>query len=40
MKTFGRFQDNGFGEEYAYSIHNIALEGMKMKRFPGDWYGP
>ena len=23
----------------AYSIQNVALEGLKYGKFPGDWYG-
>lgn len=32
--------DNGDGETCPFSIHNIAREGYKMGRKPGDWYGP
>ena len=35
-----RFQDNGEGVDFPFSIHNIAFEGAKMGRMPGDWYGP
>lgn len=28
------------GEDFPYSIHNIAYEGKKIGRKPGDWYGP
>jgi hypothetical protein len=34
------FQDNGMDAPYPFSIHNIAKEGAKMGRNPGDWYGP
>ena len=26
--------------DFSFSIHNIAFEGAKMGRMPGDWYGP
>lgn len=32
--------DNGFDEKHPFSIHNLAREGAKMGRNPGDWYGP
>jgi Peptidase family C54 len=28
------------GEDFPFSIHNIAKEGAEMGRMPGDWYGP
>ena len=28
------------GQESPFSIHNIAYEGKKIGRLPGDWYGP
>jgi cysteine protease ATG4 len=34
------FQDNGSGEDFAFSLHNVAEEGAKLGRKPGDWYGP
>lgn len=33
-----RFQDND--QRAPYSIHQIAEEGAKLGRLPGDWYGP
>jgi hypothetical protein len=35
-----RFQDNVEGYLAPFSIRNIAEEGLKIDRKPGDWYGP
>lgn len=32
--------DNCDDKVSPYSIHNIAKEGLKIGRKPGDWYGP
>ena len=37
---FHRFQDNIDGQLSPFSIHNIANEGYKIDRKPGEWYGP
>jgi Peptidase family C54 len=35
-----RFDDNYRGmKEHGYSIQNVAVEGLKYGKLPGDWYG-
>ena len=40
-KLLGLFMDN-IESEYVspFGIHSIAREGLKLRRKPGDWYGP
>ena len=40
-KILSLFMDNELdGMRSPFGIHNIAREGLKFKRRPGDWYGP